>query len=136
MARRNSESGRQAVIWLATAIVVVIGAAATAVVIFAGTDHVEQPLIVWGVSFSGLIFVLFCMNFRWDQPVSRLHLWLSSQNREDPTDAYRAARRQAQTREKFGSNSPPTIETVRDASDHGGAWVPRSSTSAQSRKRN
>lgn len=48
MARRNSESGRQAVIWLATAIVVVIGAAATAFVIFAGTDQIEQPLIVWG----------------------------------------------------------------------------------------
>ena len=134
MARRNSESGRQAVIWLATAIVVVIGAAASAVVIFAGTDQVQQPLIVWGVSFSGLILILLCMNFRWDQPISRLHLWLSAQDREDPTDAYRAARRQARTREKFGSNEPPTVESVRDASNHGGAWVPRSST--QSRKRN
>jgi hypothetical protein len=135
MARRNSESGRQAVIWLATAIVVVIGAAATAVVIFAGTDQIEQPLIVWATSFSGLIFVLFCMNFRWDRPIGRLQLWLSAQDRNDPTDADRAARRQAQTREKFGSNAPPSVETVRDASDHGGAWVPRSSTSAQSRKR-
>jgi hypothetical protein len=59
---------------------------------------------------------------------------LSAQNRDDPADAYHAARRQAKTREKFGSKEPPTVESVRDASDHGGAWVPRSSTESRKRR--
>ena len=131
MARRNSDSGRLAVIWLATAFVVVIGAGASAFVIIAASDQPEGPFVVWGVSFAGLILVLLAMSIRWDRPVSRLQLWLSTKDRSDPTDAYRAARRRTKSREQFGSNEPPSIESVRDAANHGGAWVPHSSQSSR-----
>ena len=123
MARRNSETGRLAVIWLATAFVVVIGAAASAFVIIAATDQTRQPLIVWGVSFAGLILLLLLINIRSDRPFGKLQVWLS-------------ARRRLQSREQFGSNEPPSIESVRDAADFNGTWVPRSASGSQSRSSN
>ena len=133
MGRRNSDSGRLAVIWLATAFVVVIGAAACLFVIVAGTDHIQWPLVVWGLSVSGLVFMLISLSVRWDHPTGRLHTWLLAQNRNDPTDDYRAARRRIRAREQFGDNAPPTVESVRDAADHGGAWVPRSTPQTERR---
>ncbi|WP_397569496.1 hypothetical protein [Schlesneria sp. T3-172] len=134
MSRHNSDRGRLAVTWLATAFVVVIGAAASAFVIIAATDQREQPLLVWGASFAGLSFILFLMNLRWDRPVGKLQTWLFAQHRSDPTDEYRAARRRIQSREKYGNNGPPTLETVRDAADFNGTWAPRSSGGSRSRR--
>ena len=134
MGRRNSDSGRLAVIWLATAFVVVIGAGASAFVIIAATDQPQGPFIVWGVSFAGLILILLAMNTQWDRSVNRLQMWLSAKDRSDPTDVYRAARRRMKSREEFGGNEPPSIESVRDASNHGGAWVPHSSAKPKNHK--
>lgn len=136
MARRNSETGRLAVAWLATAFVVVIGAAASAFVIIAATEQPHQPLIVWGIAFGGLTLVLFLMNMGSDRPFGKLQVWLSAQNRHDPTDEYRAARKRIQSREQYGSNGPPTLESVRDSADFNGTWVPRSSTSSRTRPSN
>ena len=135
MGRRNSDSGRQAVIWLGTSFVIVMGAGASAFVIIAGSDQPQRPLIFCGLLFSGLILMLLLMSVRWDQSASRLKVWLSAQNRNNPTDDYRAARRSIEAREEFGSNGPPTIESVKDAANHGGAWVPRSSGSVRQPKR-
>ena len=133
MSRRNSESGRLAVIWLATSFVIVIGAAASAFVIFAGTEQMQWPMIVWGLAITGLIVTLILLSMRWDQPMGRLQTWLLAQNRNDPTDDYRAARRRIRSREIMGTNEPPSIESVRDAADHGGAWVPRSNNTGSKR---
>lgn len=133
MYRRNSDSGRQAVSWLATAFVIVIGAAAAMFVIIAGTDQLEWPVIIWGVSIAGLVLMLISLSVRWDRPTGKLHTWLFAQNRTDPTDIYRAARRSIRAREEMGTNQPPTLESVRDASNHGGAWVPRSNSTVRSR---
>jgi hypothetical protein len=135
MSRRSTDSGRQAVVWLATTFVIVIGAGASAFVIFAGTDRPERPFMIWGLSFAGLVLLLAGLNLRWEQHLSRLRVWLMSYDRSDPTDVYRAARRSAKSREQFGSNQPPSIETVRDAAKHNGAWIPHGSTAPQRLKR-
>ena len=135
MARRNSDSGRYAVIWLATAYIAVIGAGASAFVILVASDQPQGPLIVLGSSLGLLAVVLLILNIQWDQPISHLKLWLTAQNRSDPTDDYRAARRRIEAREKQGENRPPTIESVRDAAEHGGAWVPHSTGNDRRPKR-
>ena len=134
MSRRNSDSGRMAVAWLATAFVIVIGAAASGFVIVFGTEAPMGPLIVSAIALSGLVMVLVSLSVRRDNPVSRLHLWFSAQNRSDPTDDYRAARRRIKAREQLGQNEPPTVETVRDAANHGNAWAPGSAVSAESKR--
>ncbi len=134
MARRNSDSGRQAIIWLATTYIVLIGAAASAFVLFAAAEQHQGPWIVWGGCFAGIMFVLIVFNIRWEEPLNQLKFWLSFQNRRDPADEYQAARRSIHAREKYGTNVPPSVDSVRDAADHGGAWVPRSSASKRQRK--
>lgn len=126
MSRRNSDAGRMAVVWLATVIIIFIGAAASAFVIFASTDQVRIPLTIWGVSFAGLFILLFIWSIRWEEPINQLKFWLASRDRHDPTGGYQAARRSIQMNEEYGSNTPPTVDTIRDAANHGGAWVPRS----------
>ena len=137
MAGRNSDSGRQAVIWLATSFIILIGAAATAFVILAATRETQNQFfvwLVWGGCFSGLSLILVVISIRWEEPINQLKFWLTYQERSDPTDLYRAARRREKEREELGGNQPPTIETVRDAAEHGGAWVPRSSSKQRPRK--
>ena len=133
MSRRNSDAGRMAVVWLATVVIIVIGAFASAFVIFASTEQVQVPMTIWGCSFTGLFLVLFLMNMRWEEPINQLKFWLSWSDRNDPTDGYRAARRSIEMREQYGTQAPPSVESVRDAQDHGGAWVPRSSSGKRSR---
>jgi hypothetical protein len=125
MANWKSDSGRIAIIWLATAYVVVIGAAAAAFVIIVGAEHFEWPMVIWGLAISGLVIALISLSLRWSQPMGQLQTWLMAQNRSNPTDEYRAARRSIRIREGLGTNEPPTLESVRDAANHGGAWVPR-----------
>ena len=134
MSRRNSDSGRMAVAWLATAFVIVIGAAASIFVIVFATEERKGPLIVSAIALSSLVMILVSLSVRRDNPVNRLHLWFSAQNRSDPTDDYRAARRRIKDREQLGQNEPPTVETVRDAATHGNAWAPRSAVSAESKR--
>ena len=134
MAGRNSDSGRQAVIWLATSFIILIGAAATAFVILAATREAQDQYfvwLVWGGCFTGLCVVLILISMHWEEPINQLKFWLTYQERNDATDLYRAARRRQEVRDELGGNQPPTIESLRDAAEHGGAWVPRSSGGKQ-----
>ena len=135
MSNRSSDSGRQAVIWLATVIVFVIGAAGSAFVIIASTEQTEVPFMIWGGSFAGIGLILYLMNMNWSQGSEQLKFWLSFQDRRDPADDYRAARRSIEMREEYGNNQPPSVDSVRDAASYGGAWAPHSSASS-SRRRN
>jgi hypothetical protein len=131
MARNNSDSGRLAVIWLATAVVVVLGAAGTAfVVVFAAETNIGA-LLVWAGCFTTVILALLIFSIRWEEPVNQLKFWLSYHSRGNPADEYVAARRRIRSREKYGGNEPPSVDSVRDAANHGGAWVPRSNTKHQ-----
>jgi CHASE2 domain-containing sensor protein len=134
MSRRNSDSGRMAVAWLATAFVIVFGAGASLFVIIFATEERKGPLIVSAIALSSLVIILVSLSVRRDNPVSRLHLWFSAQNRSDPTDDYRAARRRMRAREHLGQIEPPTVETVRDAANHGNAWAPGSAVSTESQR--
>lgn len=124
---QKSDGGRNAVIWLATAYTAVIGAAAGAFVIAVASDQPRGPLLMFGGSLLGLLLLVLLFSIRWSRPANRLRMWLSTTDRTDVNDVYRAARRKAQRLERYGDNTPPSVDSVRDAADHGGAWVPHSS---------
>lgn len=128
MVQRNQESGRQAVVWLATVFVIVIGAVASGFVVVVSAEGDRWPLIIWGGCFSGLLLLLFLFNLRWDEPIRQLKLWLSSQTQNDPVDHYSVAKRRMEAREKYGTNKPPSVESVREAQQDARRWVPRSSS--------
>lgn len=121
-------------IWLATAYTAVIGAGAAAFVILVASDQPQGPLILLGSSLAVLSVFLLILNIRWEHPIAQLKYWLLAQNRSNPTDVYRAARRRMEAREHYGDNKPPTVESLRDAAEHGGAWVPRSTVDRQPKR--
>lgn len=135
MGRKNSDSGRQAVIWLATTYIAVIGAGAAGFVILAVSDNPELPLIVLGSVVGGFLLLAILFSIRWEEPMNQLKFWLSARDRRDPAEEYQAARRRVKMREEFGDKKPPSIESVRDAADHGGAWVPHSTGAPKPPKR-
>jgi len=124
---QKSDGGRTAVIWLATAYTAVIGAGAAAFVIVVATEQPRGPLIVFGCSLAGLALLILLFSIPWSRPANRLRMWLSTTDRTDVNDVYRASRRKAHRQERYGDNSPPSVDSVRDAANHGGAWVPHSS---------
>lgn len=127
--KRNPETARQAVVWLVTAVVVVIGAAACAFIILGSVDSPTKPMIVWGSLFGGVVVVLGSLAIPRDgqKGKSWLGLWLSARDKTDPTQVYRVTKKQPAV--PLGTNEPPTLESVRDAAEQGASvrWVPHGS---------
>lgn len=123
--RRNSELGRQAVVWLATAFVILIGAAACAFIILASVEQPSQPFLVWGATFGGLVAVFGFLAMPGDKRQGNgwLRLWLAS--KRTAPHVVRIGRKKAAPTQ-FGNNAPPTLESVREASEQNVTWVPRS----------
>lgn len=131
--KRNSESGRQAVTWLATAFVVVIGAASCAFIVLGAVDRPTGPLLVWGGLFGGIVFLLASLAIprNTQQGKSWFRLWLSSRDKTDPTQVYRVGKKRSPATMPLGGNEPPTLESVREAAEQGASvrWVPHGNPS-------
>lgn len=127
--KRNPEAGRQAVLWLATAVVVVIGAASCAFIILGAADSPTKPLLVWGGLFGGVALFLGSLAVSRDgkKGKSWLRMLLASRDKTDPTQVYRVSKKRAAT--PLGTNGPPTLESVREAAEQGASvrWVPHGS---------
>lgn len=125
--RFSTDSGRQATTLLASAFVVLLGATATAAMLLA---VVEQPgwrdWAVWGATFGGAVLLLHSLHrpiatrFRWQS----LGFWLQMQDRTDPLATYKFRKRRSNRQEPYGTNQPPTLESLRDADDSPVRWVP------------
>ncbi len=124
--RRNPEPGRQAVLWLATAFVILIGAAACAFIIVVAVENPSQHLVIWGAMFGGLVVLLLSMAVPRDKHSATrwLRFLLSARDRTDPRHVLRIGRKRKSAKEEFGTNSPPTLDSVRDAAEQNVSWVP------------
>lgn len=127
--KRDPDAGRQAVVWLATAFVVVIGAASTALIILGVSEQPTTPLIVWGSLFGGMGLFLGYLAIPKEGGKGKnwLQMLMSSRDKTDTTQIYRIARKRAEM--KPGTNGPPTLESVREAAEQGASvrWVPHGS---------
>lgn len=123
--RRNPEPGRQAVLWLATAIVILIGAAGCAFIILAAVEQPSQNLLVLAAVFGGLIVFLGLMAIPGGSHRSNrwMFFWLT-RNRTNPRNVLRIGRKRNTSKTEFGTNSPPTLESIREASEQNVSWVP------------
>lgn len=130
--RRNPEPGRQAVTWLATAFVVVVGAASCAFIILAVVDQPTRPLLVWGSLFGGIVLVLISMAVPRDTQIAKnwIRFWLASRDKTDPNQVYRVGKKRRSAELPLGTNQPPTLESVREAAEQGESvrWVPHGSS--------
>jgi hypothetical protein len=130
--RRNSEPGRQAVTWLATAFVVVVGAASCAFIILGVVDQPTRPLLVWGSLFGGIVLLLISMVVPRDAQIAKnwIRFWLASRDKTDPNQVYRVGKKRRSSETPLGANQPPTLESVREAAEQGASvrWVPHGSS--------
>lgn len=128
--RRDPEAGRQAVTWLASAFVVVVGAASCAFIILGVVDQPTKPLIVWGGLFGGIVLFLISLAVPRDTNIAKswIRFWLASRDKSDPNKVYRVGKKRptADSPSPLGSNPPPTLESIRAAADQGASvqWVP------------
>lgn len=129
--RRNPEPGRQAVTWLATAFVVVVGAAACAFIILGVSDQPTGPLILWGAVFGGIVLLLFSMAMPQHKQIAKtwIRFWLASRDKTDPRKVFRVGKKRRTIEQPLGTNQPPTLESVREAAEQGASvrWVPHGS---------
>lgn len=130
--RRNPDPGRQAVTWLATAFVVVAGAAACAFIILGVVDQPTKPLLVWGSLFGGIVLFLISLAVPRDTQIAKswIRFWLASRDKTDPNQVYRVAKKRSSAEVPLGTNQPPTLESVREAAEQGESvrWVPHGSS--------
>ncbi|MEK6259531.1 MAG: hypothetical protein AABP62_13015 [Planctomycetota bacterium] len=130
--RRNPEPGRQAVTWLATAFVVVVGAASCAFIILGVVDQPTRPLLVWGSLFGGIVLFLASLAIPRDTQIAKswIRFWLASRDKTDPNKVYRVGKKRSSAEIPLGTNQPPTLESVREAAEQGASvrWVPHGSS--------
>lgn len=130
--RRNPEPGRQAVTWLVTAFVVVVGAASCAFIIVAVVDQPTRPLLIGASLFGGVILMLGLMAVPRDKQIAKswIRFWLASRDKTDPNQVYRVGKKRRSTEMPLGTNQPPTLESVREAAEQGASvrWVPHGSS--------
>lgn len=131
--RRGSDGGRTAATMLAVSIVSVLGLAACLLIVLTTADQPNQQVwIALGV-FGGVWMVVFLMRLRKDDIVDRLDFF--AWKPEDETAAivakYQPRPEAAVDRPTvYGSNQPPSVETIRELKKRYVHWVPASSGQA------
>lgn len=126
--RRDPDAGRQAVTWLASAFVVMVGAASCAFIILGVVDQPTRPLMVWGSLFGGIVLLLVGMAVPRDANLAKgwMRFWLASGDKTDPNKVYRVGKKRPTADAPLGTNQPPTLESIRAAAEEGASvqWVP------------
>lgn len=136
--RRNRDHERQAVSLLATAFVIVAGAAATAFMVLAVAERASwTDWAVWGSMFGGVVFIILSMLQPREKQMGwqRLAFWTKARDDTDPLETYRFRKRRTSTTGGVGTNQPPTLESVRESAAQGSVrWVPHGSVPERDRR--
>jgi len=124
--RRNPEPGRQAVTWLATSFVVLLGTAACAFIVVATVDRPSWDLLNLGALLTGVVIFLACMSISRDRRTGNawLRLWMAIRGKSDPKTVLRIGRKKSSVESQYGTNAPPTLESIREAAEQNVSWVP------------
>jgi len=115
---------------LASFIVGLLGLVGAAVVVAGGGG---DPMIVFGIfgcTFGVLVGVLW-LGARASQSATSIYHWVFSKDSR-PSDEY--VPRPRPTRHVYGTNTPPSIDQVRDARESGNTWVPSQASKYRSRR--
>jgi hypothetical protein len=127
--RRNPDTGRQAVTWLATAFVFLVGLIATAITLLAMAEQTGwQDWTVWAVLFGGVLMMLWALSGTGTKGVADArYFWVRVRHRADPLRDYKPRlRRNGGDGRPLGSNQPPTLDSVRETAAESVRWVPHS----------
>ncbi len=127
--RRNSENGRVAATLLATSLVILSGASASAFIVLTAAERATwRDWVVWAGIFGGVLGFLVWMRRPTDEPIGPW--WQFWRRSRPPVDAAASYEPQYRTPARRTAPTPPSLEKVRELSEQSAAvlWVPRGST--------
>lgn len=124
MSSRRNETAERAVMVLATAWVLLCGAAASAFLILNGSSTPTQTLLTFGGCAAGGGIVLWLLRDR--QPgMPRASIFSWFRRKKEQTSHYKLALRKTARDPHEPPPAPPTAERVRQLKEEGlGTWVP------------
>ncbi|GIX04170.1 MAG: hypothetical protein KatS3mg114_0039 [Planctomycetaceae bacterium] len=125
--QRNSDAGRRAVTLLATAFVILIGAASTAMTVYVAAEQGGwQAWCAWGTIFLVVIWLVWTLWDSRERSITWLKLWSRTRPEAcDPLETYRPRLRRYRPEQPWGSNRPPTLEELRAlAEESNTTWIP------------
>jgi hypothetical protein len=120
---------RRAAPLIATAFVLLGGAAACLGIIFAFGEAKPVPIAIACGSIVGLAVVLWLLR---DKPEAKQRHWFSwvlARNARPARSSYRP--KAAPQAQQFGTNRPPTVEEVRELKSDLRTWVPSQTRAAR-----
>lgn len=109
------EGGREAIVWLATAAVFFMGVIFCGFTILAFSNEPRKPILVMTGVFSGLAVVLFLLR---DKPKKLIgeeeEKWFGLFRKPKLVTRYKPARTRKVKIVEFGTNEPPSAESIRE----------------------
>lgn len=119
------DNGRKAVSLLATTFVLVGGLVVCLFIFAVAGERPSLTVVRWGGYYLVAIMVVWLLRDRDPQQAGdRNHFWLLGRARKQETAYSPAAMRQVPRVVRYGTNQPPTVETIRMLKDDADDWVP------------
>lgn len=116
---------------LASFIVGLLGLVGAGVVVAGGGGDPMVVFSIFGCTFGVLVGILW-LGARASQTATSIYHWVFSQESR-PSDLY-VPRPRPTTRTIYGTNTPPSLDQIKDAKDAGNTWVPSQATKYRSRR--
>ena len=131
MSGKHRDAGREAVYWLATAVVVFLGLSCCGFVISAFANDPQQPVLVISGTFLALAILFWVLREKPKQTVADEEAkWFGIFTKPRQTLTYKLTRHKKPKIVQFGTNQPPTAEQIREIkelTDGMKNWVPPTS---------
>lgn len=127
--RRRSDLANAATTILATSFVVVAGAAVCTFIIAAFADDPKKPVLVSGAVILGMFALAWLLRSKkkgaGESKLERDIFWILRREIRDEAQPYQPQLKRPRNRtQSFGSNAPPSAESVRQIRDESTTWVP------------
>ncbi|MFM9959914.1 MAG: hypothetical protein ACKV2Q_01670 [Planctomycetaceae bacterium] len=124
----NKDSGREAVAWLATGAVCFLGILFSGLIILMFANEPTKPVLIVSGLFLGLAILLFLLREKPKDVVDAEEAkWFGIFRKPKATTHYKVTRHRKPKIVQFGTNAPPTAESIREikeVSDGMKNWVP------------
>ncbi len=128
----DSDGGHDAVVILATGIVLVLGASFSALIVLFVAERATQALLISSCVMSASLLLMFLLRSDSDnRVVSKDKKWFGLFSKRKAKESYKVRKgrgRRSPPVEEFGTNVPPSAERIREMkklSDGTRNWSPR-----------
>lgn len=123
--RHSGDRGRKAVSLLATMFVLTGGLVVCLFIFVVAGERASLTFVRWGGYYVVAVLVVWLLRDKDPAEVgNRNHFWLLGRSRKQESTYSPATVRHVPRVVRYGTNEPPTAETIRMLKDEASTWVP------------